>query len=137
MTQVRFGEHDRQRWGLDDEWLDFDPNDISVADLGELGDRFDFEAPDWPEVFFGQLTLDQAGDPNAVPKAPRWQRHAFVWMTLRQNGHPVSWDEAGEARIGRMALRQAPSPGKEPEAETSPSEPSEPSTTPPSSTSSD
>lgn len=137
MSEVRFGDHDRARWGLGDEWLEFDPNDISVADLGELCDRFDFEPPDWPEVFFGRLTLEQAGDPEAVPKAPRWQRHAFAWMVLRQNGHHVSWEEAGEARIARMVLRQTSSPGKEPEEETSPSEPSEPSTTPPSSTSSD
>ncbi len=135
---MRFGDHDRERWGLADGWLEFDPNDISVADLGDLADRFGFDLRDWPEAFWGQLTLEQAGDPTAVPKAPHWQRHAFVWMTLRQNGHPVSWGEAGEARIGRMLLRQAPpSPGKEEAEETSPSTPSEPSTTPPSSTSSD
>lgn len=136
MSQVRFGDKDRERWGLD-EWLAFDPLDISVADLGELGDRFGFEAPDWPTVFFGELTLEQAGAPDAVPTPPRWQRHAFVWMTLHQNGYHVSWDDAGEARIGRITMRQdPPSPGKD-NPETSPSEPSEPSTTAPSSTSSD
>lgn len=136
MTQVRFGDHDRRRWGLD-EWLEFDPNDITVADLSELCDRFEFEVEDWPGVFFGQLTLDQAGDSDAKPKPPRWQRHAFVWMTLHQNGHVVSWDEAGEARIGRIEMRQDPSPGKDGPLETSPFEPSERSTTAPFSTSSD
>ena len=133
MSQVRFGDHDRDRWGLD-EWVEWDPMDISIADLTELSDRFSFDPSDWPHVFFGEIPLEQAGSPDAERVGPKWQLQAMVWMTLRQNNIDVSWEEAGAARVGRIRRRTAPSPGKD-EAESTPSETSEPSTTPPSETS--
>lgn len=130
---IRLCDEDRERFGCE-EWLDFDVRDISVADLGELSERFDFDPYDWPEPFFGALTLEQAGNPDAKPKPPRWQGQATVWMLLRQNGCDVSWDGAGAARIGRA--RSRPSPGKD-DPEQDPSETSESSTTAPSPSSSD
>lgn len=106
MTEVQFGEKDRQRWDLP-EFLEFDPRDIATADLEELSERFAFDMNDWPVVLFGELTLEQAGDPNAVPVPPRWQTRALVWMCLRQNGRMVSWDEAGEARSTWLRFKSA------------------------------
>jgi hypothetical protein len=97
VTEIQFGEKDRQRWDLP-EWVEFDPRDIATADLEDLSERFAFDMRDWPTVLFGELTLEQAGDPDAVPAPPKWQTRALVWMALRQNGRMVSWDEAGEAR---------------------------------------
>lgn len=97
MTEISFGEKDRKRWDLP-EWVEFDPRDIWTADLCELSDRFGFDVRDWPTVLFGELTLEQAGDPNAKPVPPKWQNHAVAWMALRQNGRMVSWEEAGETR---------------------------------------
>jgi len=132
VSEVRFGDHDRERWGLA-EWVEWDPMDVSIGDLTELSERFGFDPTDWPHVFYGEIPLEQAGSPDAQRKAPRWQYQAMAWMVLRQNGVDVSWDEAGTARVGRFRYRSANS-GKD-EAETTPSESSEPSTTPPSETS--
>lgn len=112
MTDVSFGEKDRARWDLP-EWLEFDPRDISVVDLCELSDRFGFDMRDWPTVLFGELTLEQAGDPDAKPVPPKWQNQAVAWMALRQNGRMVSWDEAGEARTSWFRFR-FPESGKDP-----------------------
>lgn len=129
MSKVLFGEKDRERWSLP-EVVEWDPRDIAVADLEELSDRFEFDMRDWPNVLFGELTLEQAGDPDAVPVPPKWQTRAVVWMALRQNGQLVSWDEAGEARTSW--LRFVASEGKAPARSQDTSEPSgspEPSTT--------
>ncbi|HEX6872408.1 MAG TPA: hypothetical protein VF163_15030 [Micromonosporaceae bacterium] len=124
--QIRLCDTDRERFNVD-EWLEFDPLDISVADLDELGARFGFDPFDdddpWPVPFYGSLTLEQAGNPDAKPKPPKWQRRAVAWMVLRQAGCDVSWEESGKVRIMRMQLRE--SPGKEPTR-------SDPSTTTPS-----
>jgi hypothetical protein len=126
-------EQDRERFGAP-EWLSFDLRAISVRDMDELSERFGFDPDDWPMPFAGELTLEQAGDPDAEAKPPRWQKHAWCWMLLRQNGVDASWDEAGEVR--HMLIRREPevsdvvpeSPGKEPTAAT-PSPPSAASTT--------
>jgi hypothetical protein len=130
---IRLCDADRERFGCE-EWLDFDVRDVTVADLGELAERHGFDPYDWPEPFFGALTLDQAGDPDAKPRPPRWQGHAAVWMALRQNGCDVSWADAGTARIGRA--RSRPGPGKDGPPE-EPSTAPEASTTTPSPSSSD
>jgi hypothetical protein len=105
--QIRLCDADRERYGCD-EWLELDVYDVTVADLGELSQRFGFDPMDWPEPFFGSITLDQAGDPDAQPKPPWWAAHAAVWMTLRQAGCDVSWEQAGKARIGKAKQRQGP-----------------------------
>lgn len=114
------------------EWLPCDIRAISVADLEELSERFAFDPEDWPEPFSGQLTLEQAGDPDAKPKPPRWRNRALIWMILRQNGCDVSWEDVGKARAYLIQARhdEVPelAPGKEPTEET-PSPPSESSTT--------
>lgn len=134
MSGVLFGDKDRQRWDLP-EVAEFDPRDITVADLEELSDRLGFDMRDWPDVLFGELTLEQAGDPDAKPVPPKWQPRAVVWMALRQNGRMVSWDEAGEARTSW--LRYVASEGKDQSPDTSePSDKPEPSTTQPSESSS-
>lgn len=122
--KVRLCDKDRELFGCE-EWLEWSPADISIDDLDELAGRFGFDPEEWPEPFFGQLTLEQAGDPEAKPKPPPWRSRAVIWMMLRQNGHPVSWEETGKAH---PFLAQADvtdvTPGKAPD----PSPPSEPST---------
>lgn len=113
---------DRVRFALP-EWLDFDLRNISVADMDELSDRYGFDPEDWPAPFLGELTLEQAGDPEAVPKPPRWRNHALCWMLLRQNGIPASWDEAATVkymmiRTESIAEPEPESPGKEATAAT-------------------
>lgn len=100
----RLGETDRVKFGLDD-WVDMSVRRISVADLEELSERFDFDPSDWPDPYVGVLTLEQAGDPDAKPKAPRWRPRAVVWMLLRQNGVPVTWDEAGSVAFLEIQYR--------------------------------
>lgn len=104
----RLGESDRPKFGLDG-WINYDVRAISVADLEELSERFDFDPADWPEALFGQLTLDQAGDPDAKPKAPRWRNRAIVWMLLRQNGVDISWNDAGSVAFYNISY-QPPEP---------------------------
>lgn len=134
--QLRLCDEDRRHFGCP-EWIEFDLRNICVADLEELSERFGFDPDDWPDPLRGQLTLEQAGDPEAKPKPPRWRDRAIAWMALRQNGFPVSWDEAGAAHVLLMAKRddevEAPR-GKDSTPET-PSPNSDPSTTTPSSTS--
>jgi hypothetical protein len=137
--RVSLCEEDQERFGAG-EWLNFDLRNISVADMEFLSDKFGFDPADWPTPFMGELTLDQAGDPDAVPAAPRWQTRAMCWILLRQNGVRVTWDEAGEVHHMLMRYQRVgepdESPGKEQDP-TTPSEASDASTTPPSDTSTD
>jgi hypothetical protein len=128
-VQIRLCDKDRERFKVD-EWLEADWLDISIVDLEELSVRFGFDPDDWPEPFVGALTLEQAGNPDAKPKPPRWQPQAAVWMLLRQNGVDASWDDAGSAHWLKIQTRR--DPGKDP----APSPSSETSTTTPSASSS-
>lgn len=138
MPYISFGEKDRARWGLD-EWLEFDPRDITIGDLQELSERFEFDHTDWPSPYFGEIPLEQAGSPDAQRVAPKWQIQATAWMCLRQNNIPVSWDEAGAIQAGWMRWRtgadEVESPGKDDSPGTT-SRRSAASTTPSSGTSS-
>jgi hypothetical protein len=127
--EFRLCDEDRERLGCA-EWIAWDAWAITVGDLDELSERFSFEPDEWPEPLFGQLTLEQAGDPDAKPKAPRWQKQAAIWMALRQSGLEVSWDDVAKVRPLKMEIRRTEEPGKDDPA-------TEPSTTPPSTTSSD
>lgn len=134
---IRLCDEDRQRFGCA-EWLEWSAMAVSIADLEWLSDKFGFDPDDWPTPLVGELTLEQAGDPDAKPKPPRWRNHAWAWMLLRQNGHPVTWEEAGEVRmlLARSKTEPVEEPGKG-GGDTGASEPSEASTTPPSPSSSD
>lgn len=125
----RLCDEDRERFGCA-EWLPYSALNVNVADLEDLSERFDFDPSEWPTPLFGELTLEQAGDPDAKPVPPRWQMRAVVWQILRQNGHQISWEDAGLAHVGLMRVRREE--GKDPE----PSPGSEPSTTRPSGSSS-
>lgn len=100
----RLGDTDRAKFALDD-WLDYDVRRISVADLEELSERYDFDPTDWPDPLLGALTLEQAGDPDAKAKPPRWRNRAIVWMLLRQNGVQATWEQAGEAFFTEIMYR--------------------------------
>jgi hypothetical protein len=116
LTYISFSEKDRARWGLD-EWLEFHPADISIADLGELADLCGFDYTEWPEPFWGDIPLERAGNPDAERVAPKWRLQALAWMTMRQNGVKVSWDEAGTVQSGWIRWRDekpdATTPGKD------------------------
>lgn len=130
--RLRLNEQDAERLGCE-QVLTFETALVSVADVGELADRYDFDPYDWPHPLFGEIAFADAGNPDAKPKPPRWQQHAVVWLTLRQNGHAVSWDAAGTVSAMRLAfLADEEAPGKDEE----PSTESEASTTPPSENSS-
>jgi len=131
---LRFPDEDRERWNLP-EWVDYSPSDITIADLEDLSERFDFELAEWPDVYFGQIPFEAAGQEDAKPVAPKWQARAALWMALHQGGAQVSWEDAGTVRLGRCQSRQD-APGKEPETDETLSDPSDASTTPPSESSS-
>jgi len=111
-VKIRLCDKDRERFGCE-EWLEYSPLAISINDLDELAGRFEFDVEDWPEPFYGQLTLDQAGQEDAKPKRPPWQGRATIWMLLRQNGIQVSWEDAGEAHP--MLASVEVNPGKAPD----------------------
>lgn len=121
----RLGDTDRAKFDLDD-WLDYDVRRISVADLEELSERYDFDPTDWPDPLLGALTLEQAGDPDAKPKPPRWRNRAIVWMLLRQNGVQATWEQAGEAFFTEIMYR-APEEAEVGKGESPPSTGSPPS----------
>jgi hypothetical protein len=120
------------------EWLEFDPRNITVGELEELAARYGFDAMEWPAPFYGELTLEQAGDPDATPKPPPWRNRALAWMLLRQNGLDVSWEDSGAMHLFLMVREPEPEveAGKD-STETPTSEASDVSTTGPSGTSSD
>ena len=91
--KVRPCEADRQRFNLP-EWCEIDFRNVTVGEMTDLSTRFGFDQNDWPEVLQGQLTLEQAGDPDAVPKAPPWRNLLVAWLLLRQNGVEASWEDA-------------------------------------------
>ena len=134
--RVRLGDEDRERFGLP-EWCSFDLRNISLAELGELSERFGFDPNDWPDPLIGELTLEQAGDPDAVPKPPPWRNQATMWLVLRQNGADVSWDDAAQTRPLMATWQQDPEPERGKDDTADPVSPSSAtSTTPRSSTSS-
>ena len=127
MYEIRLDDKDRERLGCD-EWLPWDLWAVTIGDLDELAERFNFDPDDWPTPFFGELTLEQAGDPDAKPKAPKWQFRAGIWLALRQAGVEVSWADMAKVRHLKARTRRTEEPGKEDPA-------TEPSTTQPSTTS--
>lgn len=139
MPYISLGDKDRERFNVE-EWLEFHPVDISIADLDEISERFGFDYTEWPEPFWGEIPFEQAGNPEAERATPRWQIQAAAWMALRQNAATVSWEDAGTVRIGRMRWRNEnpndESPGKDNEATLAKASPTpDASTTTPSSTS--
>ncbi len=129
--RLRIADQDAARLGCEPE-LEFSIVDITTKDLFELVDRYGFEAEDWPTPLLGEVAFEDAGNPDAPRRSPRWQRSVFAWMALHQNGHDVSWDDVDSLAYFRIKLvaGDETEPGKdnpEPEA----------STTPPSETSSD
>lgn len=129
MSEVRFCDSDRERWGVE-EWISVSADEISVADLTELAQRFGFTPYEWPTPLFGEVPFEKAGSPDAERVPPVWQLQCWLWMALRQNGAKVSWDEAGEAKGQKISSRPSESPGKAEEAtESSTTEPSESSST--------
>lgn len=98
MARFRLCDEDRARFGCP-EWIEFNLRAISMRDLAELSDRFGFDPMDWPDPFLGEITFEQAGDPEAKPKPPVWHLQATAWQMLRQAGCDVSWDDAGEVRL--------------------------------------
>lgn len=102
----RLGDKDRARYGLP-EWIDYSPYSITLADIQELSERFDFDATDWPDPYLGQITLEQAGDPDAKAKPPKWRNWAWAWMLLRQNGVDASWADAGTVFFYEIQFKPA------------------------------
>jgi len=134
-VRVRLGDEDRQRFSMP-EWCTFDLRNISLAELGELSERFGFDPNDWPDPWVGELTLDQAGDPDAKPIPPPWRNQALMWMVLRQNGADVSWDDAAQTRPLMATWEPDPEPERGKDDTAAPASPKlATSTTPPSSTS--
>lgn len=131
--RIRLHERDAERLGCE-QILTVDAVLISVGEVEELADRFEFDPYDWPHPLFGEIAFEDAGNPEAKRKAPRWQARAMVWLALRQNGHIVSWEDAGAvSAVGLAFLPDEEEPGKDPE----PSPENEGSTTQPSGSSTD
>lgn len=138
MNYVKLSDADRQRFDCK-EWLPVELADASITDVEELSDRFGFDPiDDWPEAMRGTISLEDAGQGEDKRKRPKWYMRALVWMALHQNGHDVSWDDAGLVQFLRLDFKSDDpvEPGKG-EADGSPSETSDASTTPPSPSSSD
>lgn len=130
--RVHLSEKDQQRLGCGPA-LELDLLEISITDLGDLSERLEFEPEDWPDVMIGEIPFEQAGSPDARAVPPKWQKQAAVWLALHQNGHDITWEQAGQVAALRVRYT-SDAPGKdEPE---SPSPTSGDSGTPPSATSS-
>jgi hypothetical protein len=97
-VRLTMDPRDAERFGCA-ESLPLDLTEITIADMNELADRFDFEPETFPPCLFGQRVETDAG---VTFKAPPWQRWALVWLALRLNGFEVTWAEAGKARAGRL-----------------------------------
>lgn len=133
--RVRLGDEDRKRYELP-EWCGFDLRDITLVDLNELSERFGFDPNDWPDPFMGEITLDQAGDPDAKPKPPPWRNQALMWMILRQNGCDVTWEQAAHTKPMMAIWESDPEPERGKDSTAEPASPKlATSTTPRSSTS--
>jgi hypothetical protein len=135
MPRFSIPESDQREFGAP-AILEWNVVDITVEDLEWLSERFGFDPSDWPTPLNGELTLEQAGDPDARPKPPPWRPRALIWTTLRQNGIDVSWERAGKGHfyLWRPVVDESVSPGKDSTEET-PSPASAASTTPRSRTS--
>jgi hypothetical protein len=132
-VRLRLDPRDAERLGCEPV-IKFVMGDVTVAEVEELSDRFEFDPYDWPHPFLGEIAFEDAGNPDAKAKAPRWQQRAVVWLTLRQAGLEVSWEQAGGVRAQTLGfLVDEEEPGKDPE----PSPESEGSTTQPSESSGD
>lgn len=129
--RLRISDADAARLGVEAE-MPLSMVDIPTRDLFWLADRFDFEPEDWPTPIIGEVAFEDAGNPDAKPKVPRWQRTGFAWIALNQAGRPTTWEEAETLAYFRIQLV--------PEArdvESGKDQPAEDSTTPPSESSSD
>lgn len=131
--RIRLDEDDAKTLGCE-QILPLDLAAIAIADLDELAERFEFDPEDWPHPLVGEIAFADAGNPDAKPKKPRWQKQAAVWIAVRASGVDITWAQAGRVQAMKtLYLADEVEPGK---AE-APSEISEPSTTGPSETSSD
>lgn len=131
--RLRLDPRDAERLGCE-QVTQFVLGDVTVAEVEELAERFSFDPYDWPHPFLGEIAFEDAGNPDAKPRTPRWQQRAAVWLTLRQAGVEASWELAGTVRAQQLGfLSDEEDVGKDPE----PSPGSEGSTTQPSENSSD
>lgn len=127
--RLRLDPRDGQRLGCE-QIITFTLVDVTVAEVAELAERFAFDPYDWPHPFLGEVAFEDAGNPDARPRTPRWQQQAVVWLTLRQAGVAASWEQAGTVRaqpLGFLADEVEPGKGEEssPESEASTTAPSE------------
>jgi hypothetical protein len=129
-VRIRLDPKDAERLGCD-EILPLELWDISIVDLDALADRFEFDPDDWPTPLIGEIAFADAGDPDAQPVVPRWQKQAAVWLAVRMSGVDITWEQAGS--VAALKVRYL---DDEPGKDEAPSESSDPSTTGPSETSS-
>lgn len=123
--RLRLDEDDAKMLGCE-RILPLDLSAIAIADLDELSERFDFDPEDWPTPLVGEIAFADAGNPDAKPKKPRWQKQAAVWVAVRCSGVEITWEQAGRVQaLKTMYLADEVEPGKDEE----PSENSGASTT--------
>lgn len=131
--RLRLDEDDAKKLGCENI-LPLDLAAIALADLEELAERYDFDPEDWPHPLVGEVAFEDAGNPEAKRKKPRWQKQAAVWIAVRASGVDVTWEQVGKVQAMKtLYLADEEEPGKD----ESPSETLGPSTTGPSETSTD
>lgn len=141
MAQLfRLGDEDRERLGAP-EWLTLAMVECTLNDITYLSDRFDFELEEWPDVLLGEVPFEFAGSPDADSKRkpPRWGTQAMLWLALHQSGVQATWEQVGQLKVFKIERRDDDEDGQAGKEEAAPAAPdptSEPSMTPPSSTSS-
>lgn len=123
--RLRLDEDDAAKLGCE-QVLSLDLAAIGIADLDELAARFEFDPDDWPHPLVGEIAFEDAGNPDAKPKRPRWQKQAAVWIAVRGSGVDITWEQAGRVQAMKTVyLPDEDAPGKDED----PSESSEASTT--------
>lgn len=123
--RLRLDENDAKTLGCE-QILPLDLAAIAIADLDELAARFEFDPEDWPHPLVGEVAFEDAGNPDAKPKKPRWQKRAAVWIAVRNSGVEITWEQAGRVQaLKTVYLADEVEPGKD----EAPSPSSEPSTT--------
>lgn len=137
--RIRLADSDRERLGIEEEWLPFDAARITMREaellqqvgyetVGEwrqaaagkpivVDGHFVFETD--PET--GERILDE--DLLPIPKTRTDYRaiRALTWVCLRRNGHPLEWADA-DFDLEGWGWEADPEPGKD-ETTSTPTDP--------------
>lgn len=100
MIRISFAEADRQAFGIEAEYLDYDENSLRVSEVRKLQAATGLSVTQWSEGL-------KSGDTDAVV--------ALVWLALARVGVQVEFAELDFDLAGLKSAKAEPSesPGKD------------------------